>query len=782
MLIKQVLAAVLFFSTTVTFAQTTIGEWRDHFPYNNALAVAEGGGKVYAATEFGIFTYVFSDNSIERLTKINALSDAGIISMEWNNDLGALVVGYENGNVDIIYANGTTNVADIERSGILGDKGIYNIRMDGDLAFLSCGFGVVVLDVLREEIKETYMIGPGGSQVKVNDVAFYNDSIYAATEDGLFWARKNDPNLSNFNNWSRRMDIPTANGPFNLVESFQGNLFVNYRHDAEDQADTLYRLNGGWSVFSEVLGRSTVDMNTRTGNKITITHKSNIHVFNESLNQIEFFFEYQGSGASPSQCLHSDNGNYWISDTRLGLVSVGNGEQIIVPNGPPGSEVRRMSMVDGNLWVATGSVAGNWGNEFQKKGVYKFINGVWGHIDRNNESEWNPGWNEYGGGVNDFVAVTINPNDPSVVFVGSWDEGVLEFRNGEFFQFHTSENSTLQPQLDFIDEGKVNVAGIVFDEEGNMWMTNANVEEPISVRTVNGSWRSFNPGSVLQNNTLMADIIITMSGLKWIVRPRNSGILVFNDNNTIFSTTDDEYKILDSFEGSGGLPSTDVFAIAEDLDGEVWVGTGEGVAVFFNPDAVFTSNNFDAQQILIEQDGNIQILLETEVVTAIAIDGANRKWFGTQGAGVFLMSEEGTREIHHFTKENSPLLSDAINDIVIDQTTGEVFFGTEKGIMSYKSDATGGELLEATCANVYPNPVRETYSGPIAITGLARDSDVKITDISGNLVFRTSSEGGQALWNGNNMDGKRVSTGVYLAFSADREGELTCVTKILFIK
>ena len=177
----------------------------------------------------------------------------------------------------------------------------------------------------------------------------------------------------------------------------------------------------------------------------------------------------------------------------------------------------------------------------------------------------------------------------------------------------------------------------------------------------------------------------------------------------------------------------------------------------------------------------MQILLETEVVGAIAVDGANRKWRGTQASGAFLVSQDGTRELAHFTAENSPLPSNNITAITIDGITGEVFFATDQGIISYRGEATDG-VREATCASVFPNPVRESYQGPVAITGLAADSDVRITDIAGNLVYKTTSLGGQAIWPATDLAGQRVSTGVYLGMAADPTGATTCNTKVLVVR
>lgn len=265
-------------------------------------------------------------------------------------------------------------------------------------------------------------------------------------------------------------------------------------------------------------------------------------------------------------------------------------------------------------------------------------------------------------------------------------------------------------------------------------------------------------------------------------------LLVFTDNGTIDNVSDDRVKTLTNSAGAGNLPGTKVFSIVQDLDGEIWLGTDEGVGVIYTPQNVFEgqAGTYDAQQIKVQVGGYVQYLLETETVTAIAVDGDNRKWMGTDRAGVYLLSADGTEEILHFTEENSPLYSNTIVDIEINGKTGEVFFGTDRGIISYKSTATEGEKTFDHVL-VYPNPVREGYNGTIAISGLVEYTDIKITDITGTLIFATrvdknsSGRGGQAIWDGKNFDGRKASTGVYLVFATDDQGNEKMVTKILFI-
>jgi len=296
----------------------------------------------------------------------------------------------------------------------------------------------------------------------------------------------------------------------------------------------------------------------------------------------------------------------------------------------------------------------------------------------------------------------------------------------------------------------------------------------------NGNFHGFSFTPTLADNGRVGEIVAAQTGYVYMIVP-NIGILALDYNGTLSNENDDNYKLLNDEEGNGGLPSKDVFCMEEDVDGELWVGTVEGIAVFYNQAAIFEEEGFDAEQILISQDGNFQYLLETEAVTAIKIDGGNRKWVGTQNSGVFLFSDDGLEQIYHFTAENSPLLSNNIYDIAVNQSNGEVFFATDKGIVSFFGTATNFDL-EMKDVSVYPNPVRPEFEGNVTIDGLAYDTNVRITDLQGNLVYETNSEGGRAVWNGKKLNGERPASGVYLVFAANSDGTVDNVGKITFIR
>ncbi|HQW87522.1 MAG TPA: hypothetical protein PLH93_10065, partial [Flavobacteriales bacterium] len=242
-------------------AQLAIGEWRDHFPYRQTLAVAEGEGKAWCATRNAVFTYHRPSGAIERFTKVNALSDVDVSVLNYNAAVGGLLVAYRNGNLDLLRGGTASNLSDIKRSNIIGDKGVYDIHFEGALAYLACGFGIVVVDLEALEVRETWFIAPGGTQVKVNDVAFVGDSIYAATNAGLFAAYRFAPNLAAFTSWQQRTELPTPAGPFNAVVEVGGHLVVNYHNAGATDRDTVYfREAGAWQRLTHAFGRQNTDL------------------------------------------------------------------------------------------------------------------------------------------------------------------------------------------------------------------------------------------------------------------------------------------------------------------------------------------------------------------------------------------------------------------------------------------------------------------------------------------------------------------------------------------
>jgi hypothetical protein len=767
----RILPLLVILMSTTAIAQ--IGTWRDHFPYHEGIAAAYGNDHAYVATTLGIIDYNTSDNSIERLSKTNVLSDIGISAMAYNEYNNMLVVGYNNGNLDLLVDGIPVNLSDIERNAnIIGDKGIYHIFFRGDLAYLSCGFGIVVIDLTREEVKESYIIGPQGTQIQINAVTIDDTHIYAATQlNGILKVDLSVGNIGDFNNWTQETGLPSNSGPFDAIVAFDNRIFVNSRNADEFDSDTIYQLNNNaWSRYDydTVYNYSNFDMLVQNG-RLLISHRYNVHVFapGDVIDNVIYSFE---SNFINSRAAAFDGNFVWIADDKRGMVKASNpfNQETILPQGPGFASAGDMEFGDEDMWVVPSRLTGAWNNPNNIEGVASYVEDEWDHFPYADPSGIDSARN--------FITLAVNFNDQKNVFAGSWTDGLYQINNGVVTAWNET-NSTLQ----FNSEGGTNIGigGLDFDNDNNLWVTNSSTSEPVSVYTADGTWHSLRfDGSTIKNKRLRG-MTVDNAGNKWLMN-KDAGVFVFNEHGTFTDDADDEYRLLGTAPGSGNLPSNSVNCITADIDGEVWVGTNEGIGVFYSPENIYSSDGVDAQQILLEQDGNIQVLLETEIVTAITVDGANRKWIGTSGAGAFLMSDDGTEQIHAFNSSNSPLISDNITDIAINHRTGEVLFGTDQGIISYFGSATGwGDEFGDVYA--YPNPVRETYDGPIAIKGLLRNTDIRITDVSGNLVFETTSEGGQAIWDGNTVFGERASTGVYLVFCSDSEGEKTFVTKILLV-
>src|ERR1041385_6655743 len=396
-----------------------------------------------------------------------------------------------------------------------------------------------------------------------------------------------------------------------------------------------------------------------------------------------------------------------------------------------------MTSSDGHILVTSGGHDDAWNNVYNKKGYSNFNDGVWSSVSGAQNHAFDT--------LQDLVATAIDPANPNHFFLGSWGWGVIEMNNGNITTVWDNHNSTLKSKPEY---QWVGIGDMKYDTSGNLWVTNANVGTPVTSLDVykkDGTWQSFDFTGTIPSEETTSKLLITKTGKKWIILPRGQGIVVYDDKGTISDVSDDQKRLLGFSAGLGNIPGTDVYSMAEDDDGNVWIGTDKGVAVFYCADNIITSSDCEAQQILITQDTYVQILLETQSVTAIVVDGANRKWIGTEGGGVFLMSADGQNELAHFTAANSPLLSDDITSIAIDQASGEVFFGTSKGIVSYMGEANEGKDYMGD-VYAYPNPVTHEYTGPIAITGLVKDADVKITDVRGQVVYKTTALGGRAIW------------------------------------
>ena len=769
---------LLVVSTLHITAQSPVGAWKDYLNYSNTIDVARLNEKVYTATRNAIFVYNTADNSLERLSKINGLSDVDIVLISAHEASQTIFIGYANGNMDILNGKSIFNFAAIKNSSVVGDKAIRHITYHNNKAFIATGVGVLEFDMDRREVRETYTISPSGT-VSINETVVVNDTLFAATNDGLYYGGlQND--LTIFSNWELDLSTPA---PFTEVKNCtaqNGILYINIP-TAPEPALFMRGADFSWIIVNPT-GTITKIKTTPAGLLLTSGYYIELKM-PDGISTATYFSNY-GAKTMQAQSITADaDGVIWVADRGQGLVkrNTDGSYEFIYPDGPATNGAFDIDFKFDQLWVTTGAPErpGTWNNDFKLDGFYSLINGKWRNYTQNSNPELLDQL------FFDAPKIFIDPDDKNQVYVGSYFSGFASIKDQEIEGFYSDNNTTLGQRTEYVrSDGLswVGVAGIAKDYSGNTWFTSSFANKPLSVKTKSGTWKNFDllgPNGLSTNKHLL-DLIVDQQNQVWAIVNRG-GIVVFDPGASIADDSDDRVRLMTAQIGKGGLPDNEVQCITEDLDGEIWVGTMDGVGVFYSPFDALSDNFADARRILVQQNGVYQYLLEGQGVSSIAVDGANRKWIGTFGAGVFLMSSNGTEEIQRFTVENSPLMSNTVNDIVIDSKTGEVFIATSEGIVSYISDATQG-LAANNCTTVYPNPVRENYTGPIAITGLMRNSQIRITDTRGNLIFKTVSNGGKAIWDGKNMDGQRVATGVYFALSTDAEGDFTCVSKILVIK
>lgn len=741
--------------------QIKMGEWRTHLPYQYAFLVESTDDRVFCSTTGGLFYYKLDDHLVEKISKVDGLSDNGVSAMRWSNELETLILAYENSNLDIIRDGVVRNVPDIMKKQITGDKSIYDIYYIGDRAYLSTGFGIVVVNLLKDEISETYVIGDNGQTLKVNQVTSDGTYLYAATDRGIRKGLLSDPFLIDYNAWEIITDIPNYAAAFNNIAFYEAHLFASFDDPADEQDQVYYRGGSGWSTYPYFTGNQCNEIQNQ-GGYLTLVDDTAVHLVNDDLLVIQQLFSHAPRSASLDH-----QGDLWLADYGWGLMTnQGGGVWAITPNGPYSTSVADIESSDGVVHAVVGAITASWNNLWKTATLETFVDEEW---------NWTHSWTD-----RDLIRLAVDPGDPHHVYAGSWGSGLLEFR-GEEITLYDETNSTLQNLIP--GEPYIRIGGVALDPQGNLWMTNANVAEPISVLKSDGTWKSFRVDNLLSEYGALGDILVTGAGNKWVIVPRGNGLFAMDDNRTLDDTSDDLYEKVSVVDKYGKIITNDVYSFAEDHDGNLWLGTNQGVLVMYSPYRLFTDGSIYAQEILIPRNdgsGYADPLLGTQVVTSIEVDGANRKWLGTQSGGAYLVSEDGLEELQHFTVNNSPLLSNVIMDIEVDGTSGEVFLGTEKGIISYKGDAMKGSTSYNNVV-VYPNPVRETYEGPVAIKGLVENTTVKITDMGGNLVFETTSFGGQAVWDGTNFHGERVATGVYMIYLSSSDGSLSHVTKLLFI-
>lgn len=755
---KSILSLFCFLLSTSLWAQNqAIGAWRAHLPYNLALGVASDGNKLFVACPSSFYTYDLIKKETNTYSKVNGMSDVELryIAYDKSNDLA--ILAYNNSNIDLFKDETFYNIPDIKLKTIAGDKKIYHIQIDNGLAYLSTGLGILVLNLNKKEIKETYVFTQNKVSFAVKGVAIDDTNIYAATDNGLYLINKNNPNKQASASWT-------------LIDSTRKYIHACYagKQVYVATADTVFALMHTSLQFvfhadsSNIQHLDALDTSLSICSFNPYKNFGNTYSINHTFNAVDSF-----ASAHPMQCTQTLDGQIWIADLAWSLRSKA---KTINPGGPIDIGSFDILAENGTVVVAHGAFDDRWNIKQNGSGISVFENEKWTSYNGGNFAPF--------AAIHDAIRLARDPKDKTL-YIASLTDGLFYLKTdktGGNYREDVFEHHLIDPYT-------YRLSGVVFDQYNNLCVTQVDAAHELMVRAAaDGQWYKFallgtRPRPWWENGA--AGLIIDDYNQKWFFSPAGGGVLVYNDNGTIDNTSDDSYTQLLSGKGSGNLPDNLVQCIVNDKKGTIWIGTNNGIGIINCPDRV-TQNTCEAEIRVVQYDQFAGQLFAGEIVKTIAVDGANRKWVGTSN-GVWLISEDANKIIYRFTVNNSPLPSNIIQCIKVDPITGDVYFGTDKGLVSFRSTATEGGSTN-TEALIFPNPIKSGYTGTIAISGLVNNADVRITDIAGQLIYRTKALGGQAIWNGLDYTGRRPQSGVFLVFASNNTGEETFVGKMVMIK
>lgn len=782
-LLCSLITLLMPYSSKAQYTNVPIGSWRDHLSYYQTQKLALVENRILVSAGSAMFYYDKEDNSVERFSKVDGLTDAGIVQLAYDKTTKSIIVVYENSNIDIIQKDRVYNIPDIKIRSIEGSKSINDIVFHKKKAYLSCGFGIVVLDLERKEIFETYYIGYNSSKINVNAVVIDNDSIYAATVNGLLYAPYNSPSLATSETWIKHesLDNP-SNTEIKYLFKYKDKLMAGIKID-DAYIHLLEKKQGQWdTVFTNLLAYWIKPTDDYLVYKTWGSSNQAVIVLDENYNQKRLIDVEWGAITNDYNNLEITpevgdaiivGSDLWLSHEKAGGLiflkdfASNTIAKSIYPNGPLSNGVFSITASNDKIYVAPGG-----------RNIQNSPRGYPGNIYHFNGYYWDclSNYLDYQNVLKDIIHVSVDPRNPNHLMAASWWSGVAEILDNKIVKIwdSTNTNSTLKS-----DVYGYRIAGAEYDPSSNLIVANSLSSNSFCYYNYRNEWGNFNTfNSIGQAEVLglMLDKYNHGNYYKFLWTNNNDILAIDNNNNQI---------LIDPNNGAKDQ-SNKVNCMVQDSEGEIWIGTDKGVKVIYSLDNLFemgatNKSTVTCNNIIYQEEGIAQYLLNFDNINCIMNDGGNRKWVGTERNGIFVFSPNGDKQLYHFTAENSPLYSNRIITMAQDPKTGEVYIGTGLGVISYKAESMEGEE-KAGNLTAYPNPVKPEYNGIIAIKGFVSDSDVRISDIAGNVVAHLKSIGGQAVWNGKNFNGERVSSGVYLIFGSALEGKETAVGKILFVR
>ncbi|WP_163409990.1 type IX secretion system anionic LPS delivery protein PorZ [Flavobacterium ajazii] len=757
---KKFLYILFFIAVQNCFSQGS-SSWQGYFSYNAIKDITTGPTSIIAASENALFSKNLTTNVLKTITTIDGLSGQTISVMHYSEALKKMIIGYENGLIIVVNEDGSMlKVVDIINKQLPSNlKKINHFMEYNGLIYVSCDFGIVQFNLATSKFGDTYFIGDGGAEISVKQTTFFNGFIYAATSSGIRRADSTNPNLVDYNQWA-----VVNSGNWSSVETLDTELI------AINSSGYIHRYNSNSFVGFFQLPQSSSDMRV-VNHQLFVTTPGTVYIYTNQMILSRQISNTQVLDAGVNfSCATAIGDTIYIGTTENGVFSSSLFAVSVfensTPEGPLRNNIFSIDVFANQIWMVYGDYTMTYNPyPLDSYGISKYSSSGWLHIPYSQVFD-----------AKSMTRIIINPNNVNQVYASSFFSGLLKIENEVPSILYNEKNSGLE-SLTFAGANYIDIRinGTVFDKSGDLWITNSLIKNGLKVLKANGQWQSYSMTGILDNaeGTSYSDIVIDKNNTKWIATNIN-GVVGFNEKSNT-------YKKITTGTDDGNLPNLYVSSLAVDIKNQLWIGTSKGLRVLSNVGNFQTDSQLKTNPIIIMEDNLAQELLYEQFISSIVVDGANNKWIGTADSGVFMVSSDGQETKYHFTINNSPLPSNTINDIKINNITGEVFIVTNKGMISFKGVSTeANENLNNVY--VYPNPVRPAYSGTVKIAGLIDKANVKVTDIEGNLVYETISEGGTIEWDTTAFGKYKVASGVYMIFISAQDGSETKVKKVMIIR
>ncbi|WP_339893936.1 ABC transporter substrate-binding protein [uncultured Algibacter sp.] len=782
-MLRSVIVIIIFLFPLYQFSQDFSALWKGYFSYNEIKDVTQGSNIIYAAADNAIFSLDTQTNEMKEITTVNGLSGESISTIYYSEDYELLVVGYENGLIEVVFDNDTEilTVVDIIDKPTISptDKKINHINPYQNLIYISTNYGISVYDLERLEFGDTYFIGNGGSQIPVTQTTIFEDYIYASclSGNGIWKAPVTSLNLIDFQNWQL-----VSSGNWQSIEANENNLY------AINNNSKIYQIIG--NSVSELFTYSRLPLDLRSvSSNLIVTTRDEVFVYDSNftiVSQIPINSDFNTQYTSAI----IDLDNIYVGTKDFGILKTAiNNTSVfdeIHPEGPLFNTPFSIESEPNGVWVTFGGYSLFYVPFGRRRGFSHLNNESWVNVSYQEAFQ-----------ARDINGIAINPFSANQVFISSFNNGLIEVNENIPTILYDQNNSGLESLVipnntSFIS---VRVLNPLFDRNGLLWTLSTLVDKPLkSYNPATNQWKSYDFTDVIIDgftggNLGYAGIVIGNDETKWIASYKY-GLIGFNENGNsplIKSISKDEQN----------MPTELATAVALDNRNQLWIGTFRGLRVLYNTSNFFTEENITVDEIIIEEDGIAKELLFEQYVTDIEVDGSNNKWIGTSDSGLFYLSPNGQNTIFHFTKDNSPLPSNSISDVSLDKINGVVYIATSKGLLSFNSGGSSASE-DLSSAFAYPNPVRPGFNiidDKVKIKDISENINIKITDIEGNLVAEAQSrinqryqgynleiDGGTAYWNGKNLANNVVASGVYLVMLSDLDTFETKVLKLMVVR